>query len=150
MAERTPRDGSFRDVPGLWIQSTNNGVVGLELAALRAHRRQGQIVEGSVMKLVGGPDDGMEVWLEPGRRTYRAVERMMPSGIAFDPTQILLNAPVQVKYTNYTVRQFLYGHPPSAAHPADRVTGKPEIEIFEFLAPEDWSDLQAIKHQFTK
>jgi hypothetical protein len=47
MAKRTSRVGSFRDVSDLWIQPTNNGVVGLELAALRAHRRQGQIVERS-------------------------------------------------------------------------------------------------------
>lgn len=103
------------------------------------------------MKLVGGPEDGKEVMLEPGQESYRVLQIIESTRLGIrDYARHFFNEPVTVKATEYTVRQLVYAHPPSPKHPLDPVTGQPELEMFLFMAPAGMTDLEAVKHQFSK
>lgn len=86
------------------------------------------------MKIVGGPYDGKEVALEPGRMDYCLHELRLDSVTDFLCSERgRVPEMVETKTIRYTVRMI--------SGPGGFV---------DYLAPEDWSDIQAIRHQFSK
>ena len=86
------------------------------------------------MRVVGGPRDGQWVNLKEGVDMIKLVDPYQP--ISVEDLERLVQPVTQ--YTTYTVRRMIWR------------TGPKDIEEFRYLAPEDWSDFQALKWQFEK
>lgn len=84
------------------------------------------------VKCVGGPYDGKMFSLEHWR-THVDVPSIVDAWPPLDCAEIL-SEPVSVTHTCYTLRTL-------------HSLGD---EYFEFLTPDDWSILQALRHQFSK
>jgi hypothetical protein len=88
---------------------------------------------GMRLKIVGGPHDGQEY--DVGNDSYVELVKFYPTPTYWgDPGSISGTAAKTV----YTVRHLCSSHPDDL------------IEEFRFLAPVGMTDMEAIKHQFSK
>lgn len=85
------------------------------------------------MKIVGGPHDGMDFEIAPDRHDLALFNPRNERVIDWLCSECGRIATVELKQTIYTVRCL-------------RSAG----DEFSFLAPQDWSDMQALRHQFRK
>lgn len=80
------------------------------------------------MKVVGGPHDGINVWVRPGLITVKLInpnnESAVIDSLCSECGRAVMADP---GYTVYTVRSILR-------------------DDIEFLAPQDWSMAQALRH----
>jgi len=92
------------------------------------------------MKVIGGPHDGRDVMADHiGPYGYLRLADPIPE-ISIQEhlcSEVGRISPVRITYTEYTVRRLASG----------RIDNP---DIFEFLAPRDWTDMQALRHQFSK
>ena len=105
------------------------------------------------MKVVGGPSDGIDVWMGQGKTHVQLIDppanRMRIT--AYDYNNYSDRAPVSTlqSYTTYTVRIMSFLRPQQAQRNEDGILD-PLIDEYRYLAPSDWSDFKAIQYQFTK
>jgi len=106
------------------------------------------------MKIVGGPHDGIDVWMGEGKQHIQLLDPMPLQSINdFDPHGKISPVGQLASFTIYTARMIRAARPPkpptkNGGEPCDVLD--PSFDELRFLAPHDWSDMKALRHQFTK
>lgn len=106
----------------------------------------------NAMKVVGGPSDGIDVWMGEGKRHIQLLDPPTFSYVTsydYNNHKDRVHPTVSLaSYTTYTVRVIRGNRGLQKSPEGDIIY--PEFDELRFLAPQDWSDFKAIHFQFTK
>lgn len=98
------------------------------------------------MKCVGGPHDGEWRDVRDGDKNVILNRSTSPPVSISDPPETWSDS-VTIEQSHYTVRYICGTH----ERERDAMTGhRVPHRVVEFLAPVEWTDEQAIRHQFSK
>jgi hypothetical protein len=105
------------------------------------------------MKVVGGPSDGIDVWIPKDKQHITLLDPVYRHALTLasydynNHSDALRPDNSVASYTTYTVRMIRSNRPPKPS--PDNIID-PQFDELRFLAPQDWSDFKAIQFQFTK